>query len=93
MNEDLRWAISVILLVLSLLVIVANFSIAVRWYVFKKRASMIPFFGGIAGMIGLLLLPMSEMRPFWWVPLILDLGCGLLLAGVAVEQFKKMVRR
>jgi hypothetical protein len=93
MNFGSLWVISVILLVLSLLIITANLSISLKWYIARKRASMIPFIGGITGMMGLLLLPMPELHRFWWVPLVADLGCGLMLLGVAVQQLKKLVRR
>lgn len=88
-----RWIISAILIGLALLATSGNLWIAVQWYLFKKRASMIPFVGGLAGMIGLLLLPVSKAHRFWWAPLLLDLGCGLMLVGVAIEQIKKMIRR
>ena len=84
------WIISVVLIALSLLGISGNLWIAIRWYLFKKRASMIPFVGGLVGMIGLLLSPMGGVRHFWWVPLVVDLGCGPMLLAIAFEQIKKM---
>ncbi len=73
----------------------ANLWIAIGG-LFKKResfVSFVPFVGGLVGMIGLLLLPVTGARRFCWVPLLLDLGCGLMLAGVAMEQIKNIVRR
>ena len=49
-----------------------------RYAFFKKRYSLIPFLGGVLTSIGLLLLP--RLRPFAWVPLIVDPGCALLTA-------------
>lgn len=91
----LLWIISVILIGLSLVVTCGNLWIACRG-LFKKREkseSLIPFVGGVVGMIGVLLLPVSGARFFWWVPPVADLGCGLMLVGVAIEQVRKMVRR
>ena len=60
---------------------------------FKKRemsVSLIPFVGGVAGMLGMIILPVNGMRYFWWAPLTLDLGCGLMLLGIVIEQLKKI---
>jgi hypothetical protein len=45
---------------------------------FKKKYSMVPFLGGVLTSIGLLLLP--RLRPFAWIPLIVDPGCAWLTA-------------
>lgn len=91
--NTLHWIASGTLVVLSFLIICANFWIAIRWYLFRKRGTMIPFIGGIIGMIGLLLLPMVGVRRFWWTPLVADLGCGLMMLGIAIESIKRVVRR
>jgi riboflavin transporter FmnP len=88
----LLWIVSGVLIGLSVLAIVGNLWIAIRWYLFKKRASMIPFVGGVLGAAGLLLLPVIELRHFWWVPLVADLGCGPMLLAVAFEQMRKRIR-
>ena len=86
------WSISVILLAVSISAIVANYSISIRWYLFKKRASLIPFIGGILGTVGIVCLPVVSIRRFWWIPLVADPGCILLLVGVLVDQFRKRIR-
>jgi len=85
------WILSVVLLAVSLVVICGNLWIALGG-LFEKREkseSLIPFVGGVMGMI---ILPVNGARFFWWAPLTLDLGCGLLLASVIIEQLKKMIR-
>ena len=52
---------------------------------------MIPFFGGIAGMIGLLLLPIRSAISFWWIPAIADLGCAPLLLAVIANKLRKKI--
>jgi len=89
----LLWTISALLIALSLCAICGNLWIAFAWYLVKKRATMIPLVGGIVGTIGLLLLPVTGIRCFWWVPLMVDLGCVPMLAAVAFDQIKKRVRR
>jgi hypothetical protein len=90
----LLWIISIVLLAVWFVVTCSNLWIAVGG-LFKKRekfVSFIPFVGGILGMIGVLLLPVTGARPFWWIPILLDLGCGLMLVGVVIEQIKKIFR-
>jgi hypothetical protein len=86
-----RWAIAIVLLVFSAIAIVGNLWIALGGLVRKRKKfeSLGPFAGGIAGTIGLLLLPIARAHAFWWVPLVADLGCGPLLLAVVVEQMKK----
>jgi ADP-ribosylglycohydrolase len=51
--------------------------------------SMVPFVPGIAGAIALAIAPNEAVRPFFWVPLLLDLGSGgylLLVAVLTVAQ-------
>ena len=90
----LLWIISVALIVLALLVIIGNLWIAIGG-LFKKREkyeSFIPFLGGVMGMIGLLLLPVTGARIFFWLPLVVDLGCGPMLVSIIIEQIKKTLR-
>ena len=88
------WTISVLLLAFSLWAIVGNLWITFGGLVKKRKKfeSLIPFVGGLIGMVGVLLLPVSGVRHFWWVPLLVDLGCGPLLAAVVVEQIRKAIR-
>ena len=41
----------------------------------KTNSSLAPIFGGVLGMIGILILPVKAMKMWWWVPLIADYGC------------------
>lgn len=87
------WIIAVVLLALSLWAVLGNLWIAFAGFFLKKRESLLPFVGGIAGTIGLWLLPMSQTRHFWWVPLVIDLGCGPMLVAVLIDQVKKKIHR
>jgi len=86
MIGTLRWVISIILIGSSLYAILGNLWIALAWYLFKKRASLIPFVGGVLGAISLLVLPVSGVRHFFWIPLVADLGCGPMLIAVTIDQ-------
>ena len=62
------WAVSGLLLAVSLLLMVGN------WVIFfqRTRASAIPIVGGLSGMVGLILLPVPGSWKFCWLPLVLD---------------------
>jgi hypothetical protein len=83
------WIIAVVLLTLSLWAVFGNLWIVLAGLLLKKKESLLPFFGGVVGAIGLLLLPLKQTRRFWWVPLVIDLGCGPMLVAVLIDQIKK----
>lgn len=88
------YLLSVPLLAVSVGIVFSNLWI-VFGGLFKKREkfqSLIPFVGGIVGTIGFLLLPMSQLRHIWWVPLIMDLGCGPMLVAIIIDQIRKRLR-
>ena len=74
------WILSGILLSLFTLFATINFvfllnQIRAR---FEYGPSLLPIFGGLFGLIGVLLMPIGEWtdRLLWcWLPLVLDAGC------------------
>jgi len=82
----LRWVLSVPLLLLSLWGIVGNVTIVLRWYLFRKRSSLIPVVGGLLGAVGLAVNPCPSLSRWWWVPLLVDPGFALLLTCTAIDQ-------
>ena len=45
---------------------------------FEYGPSLLPFFGGIFGLVAIILMPVGELkqRLYWsWLPLLLDVGC------------------
>ena len=87
----LHWILSVPALAVSISMIAANLWITFGG-LFKKREkfqSLIPFVGGIVGAMGLFILPISHASSFWWVPLVIDLGCGPMLVAILIDQIKK----
>ncbi len=91
----LRWLVSVILIGLSACIIVANLWIAFGG-LFRKRdkfVSYVPLVGGLMGAAGLLLVPLESSVDFWWIPLVVDWGCGPLFIAVAIDQIKKKLFR
>jgi hypothetical protein len=54
---------------------------------------MIPFIGGILGSVSLFLLPIAEVKSFWWIPLVVDLGCVPLFIGILLQKNQKKNRK
>ena len=72
---NIMWGFSIILLLFSLYMIGMNWAVFVNNHILKKKwASAVPFVGGIAGSLGLLLLPVSENWKYAWIPLLVDWG-------------------
>ncbi len=79
----LRWGAAVVLLSVFVIFAGGNIGIALRWYLWRQRASTAPLAGGVAGMLAFLVVPWPTAHWWWWLPLLLDIGCvPLLLAGL-----------
>lgn len=82
----LRWIISCLLLLLSAIVIIANIQTILRgWHDKKSSGSLVVIVGGVLGAIGLFTIPVHGLHGWWWVPMVLDIGCGVSLIGMALE--------
>jgi len=70
-----RWAISVVLLLFGLYMAVMNWAVFVNNHLFRRKwTSAVPFVGGVVGVLGILLLPVTGSWRFVWIPLIADWG-------------------
>jgi hypothetical protein len=79
-----RWSIFALLVTFSLLIAIGQW-----WSIYSipkklnaqgqpRNYSMVPLIGGLMGTVGCLIAPSSTIRNLWWIPLLLDPGCGLL---------------
>jgi hypothetical protein len=84
-----KLVISLLLLAISFIVIGSNWVLAVRWWIFKIKSSMIPLVGGLSGCIGLILLSWKYNLILCWVPLLLDLGTLIIPFAIIQLLFKK----
>jgi hypothetical protein len=58
----------------------ANWAVLVG-YLFKRgRGSMTPLAGGATAAVALALCPVTWLRNYWWLPLLLDPGYALWVA-------------
>jgi hypothetical protein len=58
-----------------------------------RNYSMIPLIGGLIGTIGCLIAPSSTFRSLWWIPLLLDPGCGILFGLLGFFAIYSGIRR
>jgi hypothetical protein len=80
----LRWTGALLLAILALWLIGINATIFLHYVATRKHVSWVPLCGGICGCVSLLLLPIAQIKPFWWVPLVVDYGCLLGLGYTAL---------
>ena len=94
MLEASRFVVAGVLLLVGGLFTLAN------WYYLwlgirhsgDRVPSLGPFLGGIAGIAGLVLLPLgsfSDRLPFLWIPFVLDPGSGLMLGFFVNAIFRR----
>ena len=73
--EVVRWAVSLLLLLLFVWVSVLNWRVFVRNRICRRPApSWIPLLGGAFGVAGLLCIPPAWGRTWFWIPLLVDWG-------------------
>lgn len=94
MADVLRWIVFLAGLAFFALAALSNFALLLAWIWRKKRSSLIPVVGGIAGMVGLLAAPFPELRRWWWVPPFVDPGTlPLVVPTVAWTIYAKFANR
>lgn len=58
-----------------------------------RKPSMVPLIPGIAGAIALAIAPLEVLHPWFWVPLVLDVGTGLYLLLIVVAMVGAALER
>lgn len=76
------WVAAGLFLVLGAFVIIANWTCVWMYYRHGRRSSTVPFLGGGLAAVGVALLPVGEIRQWWWVALALDIGCWTGVMGL-----------
>lgn len=90
-----RWSVGSVLGVVALAVIVLNWQYPVRYAISGKAGSAVPLVGGLLGAVACLILPAaSGLRGYWWLPLIIDVGCaGALPLSLLASVVRRLRRR
>jgi hypothetical protein len=87
-----RWVACAALLLLSAAATVTNWALVLRYFLKKRRNSLVPIVGGVAGVLGCLVSPSLMLRAWWWLPLVLDPGAGPLFVATAVSFISGKLR-
>ena len=66
----------------SLVVTAGNFAVVRDWCIGQRRSSLVPLVGGFAGAGACLNLPYPALHAWWWVPLLVDVGCGPYMLAI-----------
>jgi hypothetical protein len=83
------WIVSGFFFINFVWVAICNLWTIIRFYLYGKKGSRIPFIGGILGLFGIFLAPGGVLLKYWWIPLVLDVGCLPLL----VQTIWFLIRR
>lgn len=75
----IRSCIGIALGLLSLLCGVGQIGSIIRVFRRGESISVIPFIGGVSGALAVLILPITGIRRWFWLPLFLDWGAFALL--------------
>lgn len=88
----LSWIVGLVLSLAFLVLTVAN-AWSVGTYMFSKRhISAIPLLGGVAGLAAAFVLPIEDIRSFWWLPLVVDYGSIPMLVAFIVSRVGAALR-
>jgi hypothetical protein len=81
----LRWILSIVFGSVFLWIGSLHAAIFFKEFILRQRApSYAPLVAGICGTLALLIVPLTGVRRWWWIPLVLDWGSlpGILFAAV-----------
>jgi hypothetical protein len=72
----IRWFAGILLFLGFAVVALTHLGFIVTVLLFRKRVpSFVPLVGGPMGAFSFLVLPVSGLAAYWWIPLIADWGC------------------
>jgi hypothetical protein len=77
-----HWTVCAILGALSVLILLCNWGGTVRAIRTGRNYSWVPLLGGLFGMAACLTCPWPAVRPWAWVPLVVDVSVGLFPLGL-----------
>jgi hypothetical protein len=93
MVETARWLVGGSFGVVAFVIIVLNWAYPITYAITGKRGSAIPVLGGLCGALSCFILPIRASRSFWWLPLVIDVGCfGGLIAALPVAIIRRLLR-
>ena len=97
MVDVVLWAVVAVLFLYYLGIAGTNAQTIFLFYLRGERGSSLPLFGGLAGVIAVLIVPIDGARRWWWLPLIFDFWtlptCFFLLRLLVIRLRKKNKNR
>jgi hypothetical protein len=66
-----------------------NVAVALRYALLRKRGSLVPIVGGLAGSAAMLFAPWPGLATIAWLPLVADIGTVPLLAMTLVAWWRR----
>ncbi len=88
-----RWGVGGTLLLIGAFFAVGNLITLVMLIAYKGSTSFAPLFGGLFGVLGLLIVPIQGRFPWLWVPLVVDWGSFPMFAWVGLTELARLVKK
>ena len=80
MIDNVYLVVSIAAALVSSIIIISNWYIAIRSFYDKSyRSSLVWFVGTILGVFAIVIFPVYDIGRYWWYPVVLDWGGGLSL--------------
>jgi hypothetical protein len=79
MTSMVRWILFLVAAFLGAVFVVANWHGLLAWLIKRRGTSAVPVIGGAFLALAMAIAPGPSARSLWWLPLVLDPGCLLLL--------------
>jgi hypothetical protein len=71
--NPVRWILTIVFLLIFIWMAGIHAWFFIKGF-FQKAPSLIPLFGGLFGMLAILIVPLPSVRKWWWVPFVVDCG-------------------
>ena len=89
LSPTVAWILTSVLGLISVFIIGLNWALGLHASIRKASYSWVPFVGGLAGCLCLLVCPIPRAAFFAWIPLVLDLSIpGFLYALLVMGAFR-----
>jgi len=92
MSDWFRWLVFAAAGIVFVGCAASNAAALVRHFVSKRKGSMIPLLGGVAGAVGVVASPEPALRPFWWLPLVADPGSVVFVISALLTLTRRRAK-
>jgi hypothetical protein len=79
-----RWILFITAAFFSAAFVVGNWHRLLIWLIRRKGSSGVPVLGGALLALAIAIAPGQSIRSLWWLPLVLDPGCILLVVTTVI---------